>query len=130
MKIDAVGVSSSNMQRTVEFYKFLGFQFPEFKPEEDHLEPATPDGSARLMIDSKSMVKEIIGAEPMPGNHSSFAIKYDKPAEVDWTVEQIKKGGFTVVTEPWDAFWGQRYAIVQDPDGYKVDLFAASPQQT
>jgi len=26
--------------------------------------------------------------------------------------------------EPWDAFWGQRYAIVRDPDGNGVDLFA------
>ena len=26
---------------------------------------------------------------------------------------------------PWDAFWGQRYATVLDPDGNAVDLFAA-----
>jgi uncharacterized glyoxalase superfamily protein PhnB len=25
---------------------------------------------------------------------------------------------------PWDAFWGQRYAIVRDPDGNTVDLFS------
>ena len=36
----------------------------------------------------------------------------------------IRDAGFTVVKEPWDAFWGQRYAIVADPDGYMVDLFA------
>ena len=29
--------------------------------------------------------------------------------------------------EPWDAFWGQRYATVLDPDGNSVDLFAALP---
>jgi uncharacterized glyoxalase superfamily protein PhnB len=27
-------------------------------------------------------------------------------------------------TAPWDAFWGQRYATVLDPDGNQVDLFA------
>jgi hypothetical protein len=26
--------------------------------------------------------------------------------------------------EPWDAFCGQRYAEVEDPDGNVVDLFA------
>ena len=26
--------------------------------------------------------------------------------------------------EPWDAFWGQRYAVVKDPDGNHIDLFA------
>ncbi len=29
--------------------------------------------------------------------------------------------------EPWDAFWGMRYAVVRDPDGTPVDLFAALP---
>jgi uncharacterized glyoxalase superfamily protein PhnB len=28
---------------------------------------------------------------------------------------------------PWDAFWGMRYAVVKDPDGNAVDLFAALP---
>jgi len=32
-----------------------------------------------------------------------------------------------VVKEPWDAFWGQHYAIVADPEGYRCDLFAAPP---
>jgi catechol 2,3-dioxygenase-like lactoylglutathione lyase family enzyme len=29
--------------------------------------------------------------------------------------------------EPWDAFWGMRYAVVRDPDGTPVDLFARLP---
>lgn len=124
MRIDAVGVSSSNLKKTVAFYSLLGFEFPEFKDGEDHLEPVTPAGSVRLMVDSVSMLHGILGEEPRPGNHSSFAIKYDSPGEVDAVAEKVKAGGFKVVTEPWDAFWGQRYAIIEDPDGYKVDLFA------
>ena len=128
MKIDAVEVTSTHLQKTAEFYELLGFRFPAFKADEDHLEPINPQGSARLMIDSQSMVKNLLGADPQPSNHSSFALYYDTPAEVDRVTAEVKKAGFTVVTEPWDAFWGQRYAIVQDPDGYKVDLF--SPQST
>jgi uncharacterized glyoxalase superfamily protein PhnB len=26
--------------------------------------------------------------------------------------------------EPWDGFWGQRYAQLKDPDGNVIDLFA------
>jgi hypothetical protein len=33
--------------------------------------------------------------------------------------------GYTQHKEPWDAFWGQRYAIVLDPDGTHVELSAA-----
>ena len=124
MKIDAVGVTSSNLQKTVNFYKLLGFEFAEFKTDEDHLEPVISPGSARLMIDTKAMIRGILGEEPKPGNHSTFAIAYDSPAEVDTVAAGVKQAGYNIVTEPWDAFWGQRYAIVQDPDGYKVDLFA------
>ncbi len=125
MRIDAVGVSSSNLKQTVKFYSLLGFEFPEFKDDEDHLEPVTMPGGTRLMIDSVSMITNILGEAPKPGNHSVFAILYDSPAEVDAAAKKVAEAGFKVVTEPWDAFWGQRYAIVQDPDGYKVDLFAA-----
>jgi hypothetical protein len=31
--------------------------------------------------------------------------------------------------EPWDAFWGMRYAVVFDPDGRPVDLFAVLPSE-
>jgi uncharacterized glyoxalase superfamily protein PhnB len=124
MKIDAVGVTSSDLKKTVAFYQLLGFKFPEVKESEDHLEPETEMGSARLMIDTKKLIKELLGEDPKPGNHSSFAIQYSSPAEVDEAAARVKDAGHKIVTEPWDAFWGQRYAVVQDPDGYRVDLYA------
>jgi catechol 2,3-dioxygenase-like lactoylglutathione lyase family enzyme len=128
MRIDAVGVSSSNLKETVKFYRLLGFEFPEFKDNEDHVEPVTALGGTRLMIDTVSMMRNILGEAPKPGNHSSFAILYDSPAEVDAAAAKVAAAGCKVVKEPWDAFWRQRYAIVQDPDGYRVDLFAALQQ--
>lgn len=127
MKLDAVGVASSNLKRTVDFYSLLGFQFPEYKGTEQHMEPITPNGSARLMIDTKNIVKDIIGEDPKPGNHSSFAIQYDSVEEVDGVIKKVIIAGFTVVKKPWNAFWGQRYAVVEDPDGYRVDLYAYLP---
>jgi uncharacterized glyoxalase superfamily protein PhnB len=32
--------------------------------------------------------------------------------------------------EPMDAFWGQRYAQVKDPDGTVIDLYATLPEQS
>ncbi len=124
MKLNAVGVSSNDIQKTVSFYKLLGFKFPEFKSEEKHIESIASNGSAKLMIDAKEVIKEIIGESPEPGNHSSFAIQYDDPEKVNVVAQKIGEAGFKVVKAPWDAFWGQRYAIVEDPDGYKVDLYA------
>jgi uncharacterized glyoxalase superfamily protein PhnB len=76
------------------------------------------------MIDSKKLIKTIIDADPIPGNHSAFAIEYDAPKEIDEIIQKLKIEGFTITKEPWNAFWGQRYAIVQDPEGYLVDLYA------
>lgn len=123
MKLNAVGVTSKNLTKSVEFYTLLGFQFPEFKEDEQHVE-TTPDGDAKLMIDSASMIKDIMGEVPKPGNHSSFAVQYDTPEEVNEVARKVQEAGFTIEKEPWDAFWGQRYAVVTDPDGYMVDLYA------
>ncbi len=125
MKLNAVGVTSGDFQKTTQFYKLLGFEFPEFKADDQHLEAITKEGSARLMIDHTDLIKEISGEEPKPGNHSSFAIEYDSPQEINEIADKINLAGFKIAKEPWDAFWGQRYAIVEDPDGYKVDLYAS-----
>ena len=44
---------------------------------------------------------------------------------MDELYEQATAAGFDGEKEPWDAFWGQRYAQLRDPDGVPVDLFAA-----
>ena len=124
MKLDAVTVTSGNLAIAAKFYALLGFRFPEFSEDEKHLEPITREGEVRLMIDERELMRSITGVEPRPPTHSSFAIKCGTPAEVDQCVGRIRAAGFTVLKEPWDAFWGQRYAIVADPDGYMIDLFA------
>ncbi|MBA3788790.1 VOC family protein [Patescibacteria group bacterium] len=125
MKLDAVAVTSKDLKKSAEFYSLLGFTFPDFDAEEKHLEPITETGSVRLMIDDHELIKSITGKDPLPANHSSFALKCDSPSEVDAVTKKIAEKGFTIIKEPWDAFWGQRYAIIADPDGYMVDIFAA-----
>ena len=46
---------------------------------------------------------------------------------VDRLYAELTEAGYTGQREPWDAFWGQRYATVADPDGNGVDLFAWLP---
>jgi uncharacterized glyoxalase superfamily protein PhnB len=76
------------------------------------------------MIDTQAIVKDIIGADPQPSNHSSFAIQYDSPEEVNAIARKVDQAGFTIFKAPWDAFWDQRYCVVEDPDGYRVDIYA------
>lgn len=124
MKISAVAVASSNIKETVKFYTLLGFKFENFKEDEQHLEPITPDGSARLMIDSVEMIESILGYKPVPSNHSNFAIEYESAEKVNEAAKKLTDNGYTLTKEPWDAFWGQRYCVAKDPDGYLIDLYA------
>jgi predicted enzyme related to lactoylglutathione lyase len=122
--LDAVAVSAENMDRAKAFYALLGFEFEGGFDSADHIEPVRRAGEPRLMIDSAALMEKLTGEAPRAPNHSIFAMLCDSPAEVDACVAQIKAAGFAVLTEPWDAFWGQRYATVVDADGYRIDLFA------
>jgi len=124
MKLDAVSVTSGDFAQTVTFYSLLGFSFPAFEASAQHLEAITLAGEVRLMIDDRALIKSLTGRDPVPPTHSSFAIKCDSPNGVDAAVKAVKAAKFTVIKEPWDAFWGQRYAILADPEGYMVDVFA------
>jgi len=46
------------------------------------------------------------------------------PEEVDAAWAEITGAGYRGHLAPWDAFWGMRYAVVHDPDGTPIDLFA------
>ena len=54
----------------------------------------------------------------------SLAFECANPAEVDEVHARVVEAGYQSKAEPWDAFWGQRYATVLDPDDNAVDLFA------
>ena len=53
----------------------------------------------------------------------ALAFGCDSPDEVDKLYGELVGAGYEGHKEPWDAFWGMRYAMVHDPDGNGVDLF-------
>ena len=124
MEISAVAVSATDLSRAVAFYSLLGFPFPPLEAETTHVES---EAGVRLMIDTAALLTALLGEPPRPGNTAGFAILFDAPEEVDAAAARVAEAGHTVVTAPYDAPWGQRYATVADPDGYRVDLFALLP---
>jgi len=120
-QLDAIGIVSSDLERSRAFYRLLGIEFAD---GDDHIEATMPNG-LRLMLDTEEVV---LGFRPdwrrEQGNQVAFAFACGSPAEVDETYARIAGAGFDGEKEPWDAFWGQRYAQVRDPDGVPVDLFA------
>lgn len=124
LSIDAVSVTARDMAKSVKFYALLGFDFAGVDTTAEHVEPLAAPGAVRLMIDRAELMEKLIGEAPRPSNHAHFALLCASPAEVDECAASVTSAGFDVTVEPWDAFWGQRYATVADPDGYRIDLFA------
>ena len=52
-----------------------------------------------------------------------LCFKVDSPEQVDRLYKKVIESGFQVSKAPWDAFWGQRYCSVLDPDQNQVDIF-------
>ena len=122
MKWDFVGITAANLEESVRFYRLLGCPFPEPNGE-DHIEAVFPNGM-RLALDSLELMKSLgHWAEPT-GHRMGLAFNAETPANVDQVYQSIIAAGFQGATAPWDAFWGQRYAQVLDPDGNKVDVYA------
>ncbi len=124
LKFDYIGIVSANINDSIRFYRVLGVEFPDLPHSEDHVEVTLPNG-LRLAFDALSMMKEIDPSWVEPtGQRLGLGFQCDSPSEVDAAYERVIAEGFRGKTAPWDAFWGQRYAIVLDPDGNEISLFA------
>jgi uncharacterized glyoxalase superfamily protein PhnB len=123
-ELNAIGIVVSDMARSIRFYQVAGLDVPE-TPNEGHVDISMPNG-IRLMLDTEDTV---LSFRPdwtrATGNQVGLALECESPAEVDEIYARVTAAGFHGEKEPWDAFWGQRYASVVDPDGHHVDLFAA-----
>ncbi|MCQ4202844.1 VOC family protein [Streptomyces sp. NPDC058783] len=124
-RFDAIGLIVSDMAASVTFYRRLGFAFPEGSEGQPHAEAALP-GGIRLLLDTEDSVRSFTPGwqPPAGGGRHSLALLCDTPAEVDAFYAELTGAGCKGEREPWDAPWGQRYAVVNDPDGHGVDLFA------
>lgn len=123
-RFEALGVTVADMGRALAFYRRLGLEFPDGAESEGHAEAELP-GGLRFMLDREDMIRSFDEQwERSTGNTIGLAFRCDSPADVDRLYADLTDAGYEGHKEPWDAFWGQRYAQLRDPDGHGVDLFA------
>jgi uncharacterized glyoxalase superfamily protein PhnB len=125
MELNAIGIACSDVGASLAFYRMLGVDLPEFDPDTGHYDTDL-GGGIRLMLDSEAVMASFIDnyTRPTGNDRITLAVEYDTPAGVDVAFAQLVAAGHDAVREPFDAFWGQRYATVADPDGNHVDLYA------
>lgn len=127
-RIAVIGLVCADLARSFDFYRRLGLDLPADAAGQPHVETTLP-GGLRLAFDT---VETIRSFEPdyVHGSGSggpSLAFDCDTPAGVDAAYTELLTAGGKPALAPFDAFWGQRYASLTDPDGHPVDLFAALP---
>ena len=119
--LSAIGIVSSDLERSRAFYRLLGL---EISAGDDHVSAETASGIF-VMFDTEDVMRSFRPEwQRETGNQVALAFACETPAEVDETYARVVEAGFESVKEPWDAFWGQRYAQLRDPDGVGVDLHA------
>jgi uncharacterized glyoxalase superfamily protein PhnB len=125
--IDAIGIVASDVITSAAFYRRLGLAFPEVEGD-DHVEAPIGTSGVRVMLDSEELIK---GIDPdfqgNPHGRVDLAVRLDTAADVNALYAELAADGFGR-TEPYDAFWGQRYAQVADPDGQSINLYAPLDQ--
>lgn len=124
-RFDLIGLVVDDMARSLAFYRRLGLDLPSAADEQPHVEVALP-GGLRLAWDTVDTVRSFDSSwQPPAGGHRvALAFACADPAEVDQVFADLIDAGHDGHLPPFDAFWGQRYATVHDPDGNAVDLFA------
>jgi catechol 2,3-dioxygenase-like lactoylglutathione lyase family enzyme len=123
-RLAAIGIVTSDIAESVRFYRLLGLEIPD--PDGSPHHAVELPGGIRLMWDTAELIQQLYPDREEPrGQRTALAFECSSPAEVDETYAGIVEAGFQGEKAPYDAFWGQRYANVADPDGNVVDLFAA-----
>jgi catechol 2,3-dioxygenase-like lactoylglutathione lyase family enzyme len=127
-RFDAIGLVVADMGRALAFYRTLGLDVPADADDQPHVDVPLPTGS-RLMLDTVETIHSFDPnwSPPTGGSRTALAFACDSPSDVDAVFAELVGAGYEGHLEPWDAFWGQRYASVRDPDGNGVDLFAPLP---
>jgi catechol 2,3-dioxygenase-like lactoylglutathione lyase family enzyme len=128
-QFDFFAVVVSDMARSLAFYRKLGLEFPEGSESEGHVEAQLP-GGMRYGLDTEEVIRSFDPEwhRPTGGHAPGGGFRCESPEEVDSTYAELLAAGGSPHKEPWDAFWGMRYAQVADPDGTVIDLYALLPQ--
>ncbi|WP_327120769.1 VOC family protein [Nocardia sp. NBC_01730] len=130
-QLDVIGIIVTDMAAAVAFYRRLGLDFPAGSEQEAHAEAALPNG-LRIALDTEAIIQSFHTdwTPPQGGGRLAIAFRCADPTEVDALYTDLVDAGYHGELKPWDAFWGQRYAVVHDPDGNGIDLYAALPTTT
>jgi uncharacterized glyoxalase superfamily protein PhnB len=131
--LDLLDLVAADMDATIVFYRALGVEIPDSAiwrtpSGVHHVDLHMPSGLG-IHFDSERLAAAYNGGWKRPtGTGTRIVLTFHVPAreDVDRIYEKLTSLGHRSSQPPYDAFWGARYAIVEDPDGTHVGLMSPS----
>lgn len=127
--LDSVNLVVKDMGAAVEFYRRLGVSIPDRDPLwDDHHRSAEVPGGLDFDLDSEAFAAKWDVGWPGSNGRSGVVLgmRVSTREDVDRLHDAVVDAGYGSQQAPYDAFWGARYAIVEDPDGNAVGLMSPS----
>ncbi|MBF4599037.1 VOC family protein [Curtobacterium sp. VKM Ac-2889] len=119
MSFASVRIITDDLEGMVAFYERVTGQ-PAERPAPVFAQFTGPGGT--LAIASTATVA-MLGGTLTPATNHSVLIEFEV-ADVDGDFAGLQLGSDDVVLEPTTMPWGNRSALVRDPDGNVVNLFS------
>jgi uncharacterized glyoxalase superfamily protein PhnB len=132
-KLDQLNLVSEDLEASIAFYRRLGVEIPEARvwrtPSGVHHANAGESENSGIGLELDSIAfapmwnrawqtrKDLRGRVVV-------GFKLASRVDVDAKYADLTGAGYTGLQPPYDAFWGSRYAIVEDPDGIAVGLMS------
>lgn len=123
VKLKRVAIYVEEMKRALDFYRVLGLAIPDGADEARHVD-VEQEGIV-FAFDMVESVKRVFeGWEDPVGYRTELAFQFFSNEALDDVYRQLTTLGYDGFLEPQDTPWGERYAIIKDPDNNLISLVA------
>jgi catechol 2,3-dioxygenase-like lactoylglutathione lyase family enzyme len=119
-----VNVVVADMERSLAFYRLLGVELGDMPPPWDAHHRTVSNVGDEVVVEFDSAVSVGNWAPGWDQVRTGAVIGFvvDSDDAVDVLVEAVSQEGHRVIQQPHNAFFGARYALVEDPDGIGVGI--------
>lgn len=122
-----------DMEASLAFYRRLGVDIPEGSiwrtDSGGHHVDLTMSNGFGFDLDSESLAQDYNAGWTPQSPRCLIGFSVDTREEVDGRYNELVAAGYKGLQTPYDAFWGARYAIVEDPDGNQVGLMSPAADE-
>ena len=121
--LNQLNVIVRDMDAAVDFYRRLGLPIATGH-DGDHVEVRLPNGFYIELDTASSVSLWDTGWNGSTGSGLVIGFALGSREEVDALYAEVTGAGHRGRQPPYDAFWGARHAIVEDPDGNGIGLMS------